>query len=184
MSASRPDPYVPRVWVDKEAPSIDELNLYLRDYSDFLLQAPMCKVHATAAQSVANAAWAQLTFGAEDFDNDAMWDAAGTINIHTAGWYTGNASVCYAAGQANNNVGYRWITLYSSRHSLDINAVGEWGDASGDVKRLGIPFGPIYLDKGNSITVRVYQSSGAALLTTATTLEFSSDFYCRWTGPA
>jgi len=178
------EPYAPHAWTDKEIPDYDTLNLYLRDYSDYLLQPPMCKVHATTVQAISNAYWWQVNFGAEDFDNDSMWDQSGIITIHTAGYYVGNASICYATGQTGGGTGYRWQTLYSSRDGGDIASSGEWAETSGYTKRLGVVFGPIRLDKGNYILLRAYQNSGYALNTNATDLEFASDFYCKWIGPA
>lgn len=176
------DPFSPHVWADKEIPNYHTLNLYLRDYGDYLLQPQMCKVHATVAQSIPNTTWTVVQFGTEDLDNNDMWSGGGEIYARTAGWYVGAGSVCY--DESGSLTGRRRQTIWASRVNSYI-AESQDGAGSGAVagRRISVSFGPIWMNANNYIQLRCYQTSGAAVNTKVGTLEYDSDLFIRWIGP-
>ena len=79
-------------------------NLILENVENYRVP-PMCRVKQTSGQTVNDATPAIVTFGAEDFDTDAMHDNAtnnSRVTINTAGVYLIIASAAYTAGVSDD----------------------------------------------------------------------------------
>jgi len=154
----------------------------VRDAVNFLISAPRVKVYKTANQSIANAAYACLTWNAEAFDTDTMHNNATSnsrITFTTAGTYQVTLNVFWATNGTGNRV-------------LTIEKNGTTAINSGTKVIDPIGFTPIAADSNgvsftflatfsaaDYIQAFVYQSSGGSLNLNAGT-EASSSFSARW----
>lgn len=154
----------------------------VRDAVNFLISPPRVKVYKTAAQSIANAAYACLTWNAEAFDSDTMHDNAtanSRITFTTAGTYQVTLNMFWASSAAGNRV-----------MTIEKNGTTTQGSGTAVVDPIG--FTPIAANSnGMSFTFTasfaatdyiqafVYQSSGGALNFNGGT-EASSTFSARW----
>ena len=154
----------------------------VRDAVNFLISPPRVKVYKTANQSIANSAWACLTWNAEAFDSDTMHDNATSnsrITFTTAGTY----QITYNALWANNSTGLR-------NHTIEKNGTTTQGSGTTIIEPFAIsPVAATH--SGASISVMAsfvagdwiqafaWQNSGGALNLAGVT-EAHSSFSARW----
>ena len=154
----------------------------VRDAVNFLISPPRVKVYKTANQSIANSAWACLTWNAEAFDSDTMHDNATSnsrITFTTAGTY----QITYNALWANNSTGLR-------NHTIEKNGTTTQGSGTTIIEPFAIsPVAATH--SGASISVMAsfvagdwiqafaWQNSGGALNLAGVT-EAHSTFSACW----
>ena len=154
----------------------------VRDAVNFLISPPRVKVYKTANQSIANAAYACLTWNAEAFDTDTMHDNATSnsrITFTTAGTYQVTLNCLWA----NNSTGLR-------NHTIEKNGTTTQGSGTTIIEPFAIqPVAATH--SGASISVSasfvagdyiqafVFQNSGGAL-NLAGNSESHSSFSARW----
>lgn len=154
----------------------------VRDAVNFLISPPRCKVYKTANQSIANSAWACLTWNAEAFDSDTMHDnttSNSRITFTTAGTY----QITYNALWANNSTGLR-------NHTIEKNGTTTQGSGTTIIEPFAMsPVAATH--SGASISVMAsfvagdwiqafaWQNSGGALNLAGVT-EAHSTFSARW----
>ena len=154
----------------------------VKDAVNFLLSPPRCKVYKTANQSIANGAYACLTWNAEAFDTDTMHDnttSNSRITFTTAGTY----QITLNLYMQSNSTGNRLATI-------EKNGTTTQGSGTVIMETLGY-YPPAVTHNGFSLTTMasfsagdyiqafVYQSSGGALNVSGTS-EAHSSFSARW----
>lgn len=174
---------VPHTWVDGEfASAAGNLNPGVRDVLAFLLDPPRCKLRNTAAQSIPASAYTALTFNTEDYDNEpsGLHDPStnpSRITIRTAGTYVLLGQV----GWAGNTTGRRGARI-DQNGAVIPGCQNIW--APGTTQGIAYP-APVILvpcSVGDYLELKVFQESGGALSTVATS-ESQSRFEARWMGP-
>jgi len=154
----------------------------VRDAVNFLISPPRVKVYKTANQSIANSAWACLTWNAEAFDSDTMHDNATSnsrITFTTAGTYEVTLNCMWA----NSTAGIR-------NHSVEKNGTTTQGSGTTVIEPFATaPVGATYngvnatvtasFAAGDYIQAFVFQSSGGALNLGGGN-EALSSFTARW----
>ena len=154
----------------------------VRDAVNFLISPPRCKVYKTANQSIANSAWACLTWNAEAFDSDTMHDnttSNSRITFTTAGTY----QITYNAMWANSATGLR-------NHTIEKNGTTTQGSGTTIIEPFAIsPVAATHSGAsisviasfvaGDWIQAFAWQNSGGALNLAGVT-EAHSSFSARW----
>lgn len=154
----------------------------VRDAVNFLISPPRVKVYKTANQSIANAAYACLTWNAEAFDSDTMHDnttSNSRITFTTAGTYQLTWVSLWPANTTGNRI-----------HTIEKNGTTTQGSGTTIIEPVG--FNPVNathngytvttmasFSAGDYIQAFVYQSSGGALNYNGTS-EAHSSLQARW----
>lgn len=92
-------------WTTGDDITAARLDTYLKDNTNFLYNAPACRVYNSANISVADATLQALTFNTERKDTDTMHSTAvntGRITFTTAGFYGLDGHVEYTANVGGN----------------------------------------------------------------------------------
>ena len=154
----------------------------VRDAVNFLISPPRVKVYKTANQSIADNAYACLTWNAEAFDSDTMHDnttSNSRITFTTAGTYQITLNCLWA----NNSTGIRNHTI-EKNGSTSINSgtkiLEPFAFNPGNATHNGVSVSLMHsFAAGDWIQVFVLQNSGGALNLSGTT-EAHSSFSARW----
>lgn len=94
----------PRTWVPGEVLTATLMNGHLRDPLDFLLNAPTCRLRATANQSIPTNTVTALNFDVEDADSHGGHDTVTnnhTYTVQEAGTYLLTACAPWASNSAS-----------------------------------------------------------------------------------
>jgi hypothetical protein len=132
----------------------------------FLLKPPTAVLRQTVAQSIPNNAFTAVTLDTRDQDSAGGW-SSGSNTRYTAqyaGWYECSGS----AGFAANATGSR-AAAWSVNGTL-VNQAGQFvgTNAGGVGVNLDVPTQLLFLNVSDFVEFRIFQSSGAALLTVVT----------------
>ena len=174
---------VPKTWVDKEIPPVDDMNAAFYDVWNFLLNPPMVKARQTTVQTLTTGVSTAITFQTEDVDTHGFHSSTtnpSRFKPTIAGYYIGYGGVSFII----NLTGRREVRIrknggdYISK--LDTNT-----PTTGNLVEKGVAFGPEFFN-GTTDYVEVYavQTSGGNLNTEigsgTTDYEEQSEFYMRW----
>jgi hypothetical protein len=176
-------PAVPtqRTWADLDALDTTNLNGFVSDPIEFLLNPPAAMLRRTTTQSISTASWTAVAFTTEDLDTDVDGvgghDSSSNPSRYTArypGWYLVGGGVCFAA----NTTGQRG-TMWSVNGTF-VNGSNSLLDATAS-QACGVPARAIQvrLDEGDYVELMCWQSSGGALNVSGTTGEQPS-MSVRW----
>lgn len=166
-----------RTWVAGEVVTDAYMNNTIRDVDNFLLARPIFRGRQTVVQSVASGSDADLTLDTEDVDSAGGHSTVTNTARYTGvypGWYSrmgGGAFAANATGLRAVNWGTNSVTdngtgVLFQAHAAASNRIAARGDI-------------VYLNGSSDyITMRVFQSSGAALNTAVAGVEQSNVVIC------
>jgi hypothetical protein len=149
---------------------------------NFLLNPPRCRLWAPAVQSIPNAAYTALTFSGELYDTDSMHSTTTNptrITATTSGLYHVEAAGTFQP----NATGRRLGSIFVNGAQLPTDSVDTQPVSSGSIGTTVIAQGDYQLAAGDYLEFRLYQDSGAAINTYATTNTVSW-LSARWVGPS
>ena len=169
-----PVPGAGLTWTPGLIPTAAQLNTNLRDYLAFLINPPLFVQAAAPSTSLANAAWTALSMTTPGTDTYTGWASANPTRYtcQAAGFYDIKGTV----GHAANVTGERGASIFLNGAQMVSAQQLDSADTSthGTVQNVVAP--DTYLNVGDYIELRGYQSSGAALATTAS----GSMLSARW----
>lgn len=148
----------PRTWTVGELLTAAKLNTDLRDGLNFLLAPPRAQLYRTTSQSTTTGVFAALQWDAENIDTDGGHSTSTNNSRYTAqtsGWYEVTASVLWAA---DSTAGFRLT-------NVDVNNSGfpqiyDMSTPMSDNSCVLNPCGKVFLNVGDYVEVKVYQTSG------------------------
>lgn len=165
-----PSPYT---WQPGDIGSASLLNGQVRDPILFLLNPPLLQVSQSSAQSIANVTPTVLQLQNLIADTYGGWNASTwTYTIPIAGWYDLDMVAHFAA----NATGVRYVQLTQNGTASTIAISQVPGNAAATSADVSIP---IQFAAGDTVQMRVNQTSGGALSTQASG-GFNSSLSMRW----
>ncbi|WP_433537601.1 hypothetical protein ACQPZK_07600 [Micromonospora sp. CA-249363] len=133
----------------------------------FLVQPPLARLRQTVAQAIPNITATALTFTTEVVDNDIDGVGGHSTTTNTTRWtarYPGWYRVSGGCAFANNSTGFRllsWSVNGSIIPGVDVLLAA----VSGNTTRIPARTAVIYLNEGDYLELKAYQSSGGSLNT-------------------
>jgi hypothetical protein len=120
---------------------------------------------ATATQSIPTSSWTALTLGTAEHLTGGVTSSSGGLVVPAAGWYTVTATMAWTANGTGFRIVETWLNNAADGAGIiasDRKAGSGSSSAAVTVSRV------VWLAAGDLVKVRVWQSSGAALLTNIT----------------
>lgn len=119
------------------------------------LASHLSRVEGTTTQSIADATYTNLTMATVRIDNARIHDNSNTMTVRADGVYMMHGQICYAANGTGNR-GARFRVNGATVGETMIVAV------TGEVTILHV-YALVRINRGNTITLQAYQTSGGAL---------------------
>lgn len=158
-------------------PTAADWNTYVRDNIAALRVRPMCRVRRTTTQSIPNATWTTITWDAERYDTANMHSTSSNtdrIVAPIAGMYEIIAHALIAISTSPDRIIGLMLNgvteIARSRYPLQIAFAARLHVAT-----------QVYLNAGDYVTCRVYQSNGSALNLQVSGAQ-SPEFMAAWLG--
>jgi hypothetical protein len=160
-------------WIAAERVTGAKLNKNIRDAGNFHKGVPFAWAYRTAAYSLANNSWVDLTMDTEKADNDGMYATSnGYLLINTPGWYFVDAQVRYPVA---STVGVRGCRIRLNGADNDVSYGAPTSSDGMTVKSSTY----VQCVAGDQLQVGAFQTTGAAV-----NLTVASSYYtfirARW----
>lgn len=155
---------VPMTYTDTTLPASD-LNTGLRDPLLFLMNRPIFRGRANAAQSLSNSTWTSLNLAVEIVDSAQGGSGGHSTSVNTSRFtaeYTGWYLVSGVAHFAGNTTGRRGARLAVNGSALDSSASVIYATGSNSI---GVPCHAqlVSLTAGDYVELQGFQDTGGAL---------------------
>jgi len=171
-------------WINGEEPDFRQMNEYVRDVLNFIMNPPMLRLKKTNTQNFTSGTSTAIQWNFVELENYNFWDASNPTRITPSvpGWYVG--SVGYGFNQ--NSSGVREMNVIkngsTTERILRVN-----GDAYTDplltICQRGQVFQEFFNGTTDYMTVEVQQNSGSTLTNLAGSNEYQPDVVLRWIAP-
>jgi hypothetical protein len=168
-------------WMNGEYPNFRDMNAYLEDPFNFLLNPPMVRLRKTQTQSIPNNVSTALSWDYVEVETVNFWDASQPTRLSPSvpGWYVGSFGFSFA----NNATGIRAGSVIKNGSTTE-RVLTVSHDAYTNSGITVVSRGNVFLEQFNGttdyVTVEVQQTSGGALSVITDVVERQPDFTLRW----
>jgi hypothetical protein len=168
-------------WSNHEKPNFRDMNDYLEDPFNFLMNPPMVRLRKTTSQSIPNTTSTALIWDYVEVETVNFWDSTNPTKLTPSvpGWYVGTAGFSFNS----NATGVRAMNVIKNG-SVTERVLTVSHDAYTNGGITVVSRGNIFLESFNGttdyITVEVQQTSGGALSIIADVVERQPDVTLRW----
>lgn len=151
-----------------------EWNSNVRDAVNFLANPPLFIGYQTVSQSIPNSAFTSITFDSETVDTYNGHSTTSNTSRYTAqvaGWY----EVTARCGTSGSSAGKRIINIAVNGSGVWVNEI----DPPNTDLLTNTITATVYMNANDYVETQFYQTSGAALSTTVSSLYYPS-MSVRW----
>lgn len=173
MSLSPPSQ---RTWNVADIVTAAEMNANVRDSVNFLANVPIFLGYQITAQTIANSAFGYLFFDGSIVDTYGGHSTVTNNHLYVAqvpGWYM----IDGIAGWTPNGTGRRitsiWVNGVEDGYSRGEYPPSATASSSCNCPAAGMP---VFLNTGDNVALKVFQSSGGNLSTAANASTFSVEW--------
>lgn len=171
-------------WTNGERPNFRDMNEYLYDVLNWMLNPPMVRLRRTVSQSIPNNTTTAISWDFIEVETVNFWDSTVPTRVTPSvpGWYVGSCGFSFG-GHAT---GVREMNVIKNGSGTErILRVNH--DAYTNASLALVSRGHVFLEQFNGttdyMTVEISQNSGGALSSIGTSIDNQPDLVLRWLAP-